>query len=36
MRAAADIELLRIDDSLQAAAAGYAPEPQFFRFMRGG
>ena len=33
---AADIELLRIDDSLQAVAAGYALEPQFFRFMRGG
>jgi hypothetical protein len=33
---AADVELLRIDESLQAAAAGYAPEPQFFGFMRGG
>jgi hypothetical protein len=33
---AADIELLRIDGTLQAAAAGYALEPQFFRFMRGG
>jgi hypothetical protein len=31
---AARIELLRIDEALEAAAAGYAPEPEFFQFMR--
>jgi len=31
---AACIRLLQIDEPLAAAAAGYAPEPEFFRFMR--
>jgi hypothetical protein len=31
---AADIELLKIDEVLEAAAAGYAPEPEFLPFMR--
>jgi hypothetical protein len=31
---AAEIELLKIDELLEAAAAGYAPEPEFFEFMR--
>jgi hypothetical protein len=31
---AARIWLLRIGDAFEAAAAGYAPEPEFFRFMR--
>jgi hypothetical protein len=25
---------LKIDELLEAAAAGYAPEPEFFEFMR--
>jgi len=33
--AAADIELLHINAPMRAAAAGYALEPEFFRFMRG-
>jgi hypothetical protein len=32
--AAANIELLHIDAPLQAAASGYALEPEFFSFMR--
>ncbi|MHB8477971.1 MAG: hypothetical protein ACYDBZ_16965 [Steroidobacteraceae bacterium] len=32
--AAANIELLQIDQPLEAAAAGYALEPEFFRCMR--
>ena len=33
--AAANVELLHINAPLQAAASGYALEPEFFRFMRG-
>jgi hypothetical protein len=32
--AAARIELLRIPERLEAAAAGYSLEPEFLRFMR--
>jgi hypothetical protein len=34
--AAADIQLLQIREPFQAAAAGYAFEPEFFGFMRKG
>jgi hypothetical protein len=32
--AAADIELVRIREPFAAVAGGYAPEPEFFAFMR--
>ena len=34
--AAANIHLLLIHEPLQAVAAGYAPDPEFFNFMRKG
>jgi hypothetical protein len=34
--AAANIELLEISEPFEAAVAGYALEPEFFRCMRGG